>query len=193
VPRLPPREKGSFPKRRRRPIQSLKQRPLQNGAVFVFFSESDYNCFIMNKKIIFVVVAFILAIGIGLLVGLYIAPKWMGIERPYYGVLLEGGDFYVGRLNRFPAFWKMTDALLLQTAVDPENPEQATFSLTPIKEGSIWSPDALLINPQNIIFWGRVGKDSEVMRVIRGNAAPISQPVTPARELPALPIDPAIE
>lgn len=141
-----------------------------------------------NKKIIFVVAIFVLAVGIGLLAGFYAAPKWIGFEKPYYGVLLESGDFYIGRLSRFPAFWKMTDTLLLQTVMDPVSPEQAAFSLTPIKEGSIWSPESLLINPKSIIFWGRIGKDSDVMRVIRDPSAPLP-PFSP-QEAPAAPLLP---
>lgn len=124
-----------------------------------------------NKKIVFVVAAFVLAVGVGLLAGFYVAPQRIGFERSYYGVLLENGNFYVGRLNRFPAFWRMTDALLLQTVADPANPEQAAFSLIPVREGSIWSPESLFISPQSIVLWGRVGEDSEVMRVIRDPAA----------------------
>lgn len=136
-----------------------------------------------NKKIIIIASVFVSAVGLGLLLGFYILPKWTNLERPYYGVLLASGDFYVGRLSRLPAYWKLSDAFLLRSVADPDNPGQSTFSLVPIKEASIWSPEALMINPKNVIFWGRVGKQSEVMRALVDlpQVAPSGAPQAPAQ------------
>lgn len=160
----------------------------QDRAVFIFKFSSVIIHLMKNKTIIFAAVIFVLAVGLGLLAGFYAVPKWTGFEKPYYGVLLENGDFYVGRLNRFPAFWRMTDILLLRVAADPANPEQTTFSLIPLEEGAIWSPESLLINPESIVFWGRIGRDSDVMRAIQN---PVSQPpLSLPQEAPTAPLLP---
>ncbi|MBZ1348986.1 MAG: hypothetical protein KY053_02040 [Candidatus Liptonbacteria bacterium] len=121
----------------------------------------------INKKIILAALILIFtAITVGFLVGVYLLPKLRNEGQTYaqratyYGVLLETGDFYIGRLSRFPR-WRMTDVYIIQR--DETTNELTLLSL---KETSVWSPDSIKINPKKVVIWGRVGRDSQIMETL---------------------------
>ena len=120
----------------------------------------------MTKNFLFPALLAILLVAITI-AGVIMVQN-LATERPYSGVLLETGDFYIGKLSRFPG-WKMTDVHMVQQTPDPEDPEANQLTLVPLREGAIWGPSVLRINPDAVVFWGKVGRESQVMQTINNN------------------------
>ena len=94
-----------------------------------------------------------------LAVAMYVAQT---INKPYVAVLLTSGDLYIGQASYFPSF-VLTDVHSLQAVPDPENPDQVLPQLVPL-DLSVWAPDKININRDEIVFTTSVGKDSQVMQ-----------------------------
>ena len=82
----------------------------------------------MNKSFLFPALLAVLLVAIT--IASVIMVQNLTTEKPYSGVLLETGDFYIGKLSRFPK-WKMTDVHMVQQTPDPENPEANQLTLIP--------------------------------------------------------------
>ena len=131
-------------------------------------------------------------------VGLYVIPKVkVNIERPYTAVYMENGDVYFGRLSYFPRT-TISNVYTIQRVADPKDPSKTSLQVVPLSV-SVWGPDKLVLNRDKIILLGRVGEDSQVMRIIKqaesgqqqqptGQQQPVQQPTdtsAPAAQQPA--------
>ena len=103
---------------------------------------------------------FIGAVGVGVYVF-----SFVNANKPVTGVLLETGDMYFGRLSYFPRL-SLEEVYVVQSVTDPLNPTQTIYQVVPLRF-SIWSPSKINLNYDKIVFMGRVGEDSQVMRAIR--------------------------
>ncbi len=87
-------------------------------------------------------------------------------QNPYVAVYLETGDMYFGKISYFPKL-SLREVYTVQTVPDPTNPLGGNnLQVVPLKT-SVWSPDNLVLNPQKVVFIGKVGEDSQVMTIIR--------------------------
>lgn len=107
-----------------------------------------------------VALIFIGAVGVGVYVF-----SFVNANKPVTGVLLETGDMYFGRLSYFPRL-SLEEVYVVQSVTDPLNPTQTIYQVVPLRF-SIWSPSKINLNYDKIVFMGRVGEDSQVMRAIR--------------------------
>ncbi len=117
----------------------------------------------MKSKILiwFVGIVAVLAI-VG--IGIYLWPKLnISIERPYVAVYMETGDLYFGRISYFPRL-ALKDVYVLQSA-NPPYPGQPNLQIVPMRN-TVWGPDRLILNYDQIVFIGKVGTDSQVMQAI---------------------------
>lgn len=105
----------------------------------------------------------LLAVAIGSVAGFYLTPKYL--EKSYSVVYLTSGDIYVGELTTFPRLI-LKNAYLLQLVRDPNDASKSNFQLTPLKD-SLWAPEKIYLNPQEVIFYGPVGEESTVAKTLR--------------------------
>ena len=85
-------------------------------------------------------------------------------EKPLTGVLMDNGDLYFGRLSYFPRL-ALEDVYVVQAVSDPSSPDKSLYQVVPLK-ASVWSPDKIYLNYDNIVFIGEVGENSQVMQAI---------------------------
>jgi hypothetical protein len=119
----------------------------------------------MPRSLLVVIVIF-LAVIAGAAGGIYLWQKSKNREVPYVAVYLDTGDIYFGQLSYFPRL-SLKDAYHLQSVPDPNNPVGgSSLQIVPLRT-SIWAPERLLLNPDKVVLVAKIGKDSQVMRVIR--------------------------
>ena len=85
-------------------------------------------------------------------------------NKPYSVVYLTTGEIYVGHLSTFPKL-VITDYYILQVATDSKDPAKKTFQLAPLKE-SLWSPEKIYLNNDQVIFTAPVSADSQVAKTL---------------------------
>lgn len=119
-----------------------------------------------NKSRYLIWAVILLAVVALLLAGAYL---WQIAPKPYYAVLLANGDLYFGKLTYFPKL-TISDPYTLQAVTDPETGE-AALQVVPLSV-SIWAPEKLVINPDQVVTVSKITKDSQVMRLIEGNSNP---------------------
>jgi hypothetical protein len=120
----------------------------------------------------------LLAIVIVLLIALGAVIYWQkgGFKESYWGVYLNTGDLYFGKLNRFPRL-SLSDVWFLQ-----RNPEDSQNPLSLTKfEQAFWSPeDKIYLNNENIVWKTKLKEDSQVVQFIKNptqNQRPTEQPI----------------
>ncbi len=118
-----------------------------------------------DKKALLVALVAVLGIAIGSAVGLFFLPKWQS-EKPYSAVYLVNGSVYFGQLSLLPKM-VLTNPYILESVSDPKDPTKNNLQLTPLSK-SLWSPSKLYLTPQEVIFYGEVGKGSSVDQTLRG-------------------------
>jgi len=101
----------------------------------------------------------VLFISLGLYLSGYVS---LDRGRNFSGVLFENGEIYFGELTHFPRL-TLTNAHTIQIAVDPDDPTQQTYQLVPMRE-SLWAPEKIYLNYDNIVFIGDVGEGSQIMQ-----------------------------
>lgn len=92
---------------------------------------------------------------------------WKGsvsFDKPYMAVYLDTGEVYFGKLQYFPRL-EMHDVFAIQTVVNPERPDLPTAQIVPLSD-SLWGPEKLILNRDKIVFMGKVGDNSDVMKAI---------------------------
>lgn len=77
---------------------------------------------------------------------------------------MDNGDLYFGRLSYFPRL-ALEDVYVVQAVSDPSSPDKSLYQVVPLK-ASVWSPDKIYLNYDNIVFIGEVGENSQVMQAI---------------------------
>lgn len=116
----------------------------------------------MAKKTIFSVV---LVLVVVLLVG-YFGYAWVvKPQTTYSAVYLKSGELYVGKLFHFPKF-KLIDGYLLSTVRDEKDPKKTLFRLNPLKD-AMWSPEALYLNRDQVLFYAPLKSDSKVALALK--------------------------
>ena len=117
----------------------------------------------------------IFSVVITLLVILSAVYAWssvrVNIKKPLTGVLLNTGDLYFGRISYFPRL-TLEDVYVIQAVLNPTSPDQQRYQVVPLK-ASIWSPDKIFLNYENIVYIGRVGDGSQVMQAIESQGQQI--------------------
>lgn len=86
-------------------------------------------------------------------------------DRHYSAVYLRTGDFYIGKVSRFPTL-SITDAFGYQASIDPTNPERGTFQIIALKDLP-WSPDKLVLNRKQVMFVAPIPEGSQVLQAIK--------------------------
>jgi len=118
-----------------------------------------------NKKFKYlVVVAVGFTIVALLLSGLYI---WKITPRPYSAVVLTTGDVYFGKVSYFPMM-TISDVYIIQATENPENPAQPSLQLLPLNTASVWAPEELVLNRDQVVSVSKIGKSSQLMELIEG-------------------------
>ncbi len=118
-----------------------------------------------DKKTLLIVSVAVLGIAIGSAVGFFFLPKWQ-IEKPYSAVYLINGGIYVGQLSSFPKM-VLDNPYILEVTSDPKDSAKVNSRLVPLST-SLWAPSKLYLNPQQVIFYGEVGKDSSINQTLKG-------------------------
>lgn len=95
------------------------------------------------------------------------------LEKSWSVVYLASGEIYIGKISQ-PTIFRLKelqlsgDAYVLQvikTRTEGEEP-QTNFQLTPIKD-SLWAPEKLYLNREQIVFFGPVLETSKVGEAIK--------------------------
>ena len=87
-------------------------------------------------------------------------------NKPYSAVYLSTGEIYIGKLSTFPKL-ALSDVYLLQVVPNPDDATQKAFQLAPLKD-SLWAPDRIYLNDEQVIFIAPVREDSEVAKTLKG-------------------------
>jgi len=90
-------------------------------------------------------------------------------SEQYSVVYLTSGEVYVGKLSYFPTM-TITDAYLIQIVKDETDAAKTSFQLSPLSK-TIWSPEILRINQDQVIFSGPISETSQVMQTIKNGAS----------------------
>ena len=110
----------------------------------------------LNK--IFIILAVIL------IVVLIVVIYWQkfGFEKSYSVVYLSDGNIYFGKISSFPKF-HLTDVWFVRgISGEDNNLDIARF------DGALWGPeDKIYINPEQIIWKSKLGKNSELLNRFR--------------------------
>jgi len=102
-----------------------------------------------------------------ILVGVLIYKR----PAPYYAVYLQTGELYFGKLSYFP-YLNLSSVYLLQRTNNSSSP----FSLTKF-ENSFWQPQGKMkLNSSKIVWMAKLKKDSQVVKLIKGEITPVSTP-----------------
>jgi hypothetical protein len=113
-----------------------------------------------------------LLVTIGVLLLVIAALAWFytsqRADKPYSAVLLTSGDLYIGKVSYFPRL-SIVDVYTIQAVTDVENPNQLVPQLVSM-ETSLWAAEKLYLNPEQVVFVGPVGEDSQVMQALAGQA-----------------------
>ncbi|MBI2010905.1 MAG: hypothetical protein HYS89_01585 [Candidatus Colwellbacteria bacterium] len=115
-----------------------------------------------SKNLVLVVLALVVLVLVGL--GAYLWPKLnVSVERPYVAVYMQTGDLYFGRISYFPRL-ALRDVYVLQ-GTGATDPTQPSLQIVPMSS-TVWGPDRLVLNYDQVVFIGKVGADSQVMQAI---------------------------
>lgn len=122
------------------------------------------------KRYLLIALFFVLAVAIGIGVGVYLIPKVSGglskaFTPGYSAVYLHTGEVYVGRLSMFPQM-KLSDPYILQSVPNQQTPSSNDFQLFPLSQ-SLWSPNVLYLNPSQVVFYGPVTEGSKVWNALQ--------------------------
>lgn len=114
---------------------------------------------LFGSSIIFVVLLFISAAGAGI-----IYPGMF--NKQYTAISTINGEFYVGRASSWPysSTVKLYDVFALQnirSSVD----DPGDIQLIPLTN-SLWQPNSISFNKNNIVFSGEVNPASEIAKTI---------------------------
>lgn len=134
------------------------------------------------------------ALWIGLAAVVLCLGIWLGFrfkdyaagrnESPYVAVYLRTGDMYFGELSRFPRM-KLKNAWHLDRSLGEDN--QPRLGLTPMRS-VFWGPaETMYLNPQEVVFWSPLRKDSDIAKALAGTGNPPStnSPIGASGESPS--------
>ena len=108
---------------------------------------------------------FIIAVAIGMVIGIYVIPNINFFAPSYYAV-------YVGQLHMFPQMRLQNPYILQSIANQQGSPSNTTantgnnFQLVPLSQ-SVWAPNVLYLNPKEVVLYGPVTKGSEIWNDIQ--------------------------
>jgi hypothetical protein len=128
----------------------------------------------LNKKLITIlVVVVVILVAVSVWIGMRLNKSDEGSRASAYSVvMLANGDVYFGKFIRFPSP-KITNAWILQRSLDNNN--QVQLSVVPANR-AFWSPvDEVNLNPDQIVSWTRLRKDSRLINVLE-NPDLLTQP-----------------
>ncbi|MBN2197714.1 hypothetical protein JW698_00740 [Candidatus Wolfebacteria bacterium] len=115
----------------------------------------------LNKILLVVVIVLLIALA-----GVFYWQK-EGFQKSYWAVYLNTGDFYFGKISRFPKL-SLTDVWFLQRNVqDEENP----LSLARFDQ-VFWTPEnKVYLNNENVIWKAKLKKDSDIVNFFKNPSA----------------------
>jgi len=123
------------------------------------------------KRYFLAALLFAIAVGVGVGVGIYLLPKvsqssLQKIFAPRYSaVYLRTGEMYVGQLYTFPRM-KLVNPYILQSTPGTADSPSGGFQLFPLSQ-SLWAPNVLYLNPEQVIFYGPVGEGSKIWNALQ--------------------------
>ena len=123
------------------------------------------------KRYLLTIILFLVAIAIGVGAGTYFIPKIPrdAIQRVfapgYSAVYLRTGEMYVGQLYTFPRM-KLVNPYILQSTPGTADSPSGGFQLFPLSQ-SLWAPNVLYLNPEQVIFYGPVGEGSKIWNALQ--------------------------
>ncbi len=123
------------------------------------------------KRYIGVVLLFVVAAAIGVGAGIYLLPKIPqgGLQKifapEYSAVYLRTGEMYVGQLYMFPQM-KLVNPYMLQSTPASQDQSGGGFQLFPLSQ-SLWSPNVLYLNPEEVVFYGPVTEGSKIWNALQ--------------------------
>ena len=116
----------------------------------------------INKNKILMVLVIVLAVG--LIFALF--GQKMKANDGYSVVYMTTGEVYVGKISTFPSF-TISNGFILQAIKDPTDSTKNTFQLNPFKN-TFWGTEKLHLNSKQIVFYGPIGKDSQIDKALAG-------------------------
>lgn len=120
-----------------------------------------------NKNKIFIGIIVLLVVIFGLVLFFLLKkPVVKEVKNDYSVVYLATGEIYVGELSMFPKL-TLSNGFILQTIKDPNDPTKNTFGLNPLKN-TFWGSEKLNLNRDHVVFYGLVGKDSQIGKALAG-------------------------
>ncbi|MDZ4343301.1 MAG: hypothetical protein U1E51_12815 [Candidatus Binatia bacterium] len=96
------------------------------------------------------------------------AYMWKSPSKPYYAVLLANDDLYFAQVSYFPRM-TLTNPYTLQAVNDPETGE-SSLQIVPLSV-SIWAPERLVINPDQVVSVSKIGEGSQILNLIESDQA----------------------
>lgn len=130
-----------------------------------------------KKFLIIILVLLIVILGVGVWLGIkFFSSSNLDGPSEYAAVYLKTGDIYFGKLSFFP--WpRLKNVWFLQRTLDSQN--QPQLGILPLKN-VFWGPvDKIYLNPQEIVFWTYLRKNSQLTEALR-NPNILNQPTVPA-------------
>ena len=91
------------------------------------------------------------------------AYMWKASPKPYYAVLLANDDLYFAQVSYFPKM-KLTNPYTLQPTTNPDTGEPS-LQVVPLNV-SLWEPEVLIINPDQVVSVSKIGADSQILNLI---------------------------
>ena len=123
------------------------------------------------KRYLLAALLFVIAVVAGVGVGIYLLPKvsqssLQKIFAPgYSAVYLRTGEMYVGQLYTFPRM-KLVNPYILQSTPGTADSPSGGFRLFPLSQ-SLWSPNVLYLNPEQVVFYGPVTEGSKIWNALQ--------------------------
>lgn len=117
-----------------------------------------------NKVFIGIIVILIVALVVVFFVG---KDRKEGPREGNYSVVyMTSGEVYIGKLKVFPRLI-LIDSYLFQVVKDSTDPNKSNFQLQPLSD-AMWAPKKLILNKDNIIFYGPIKDDSKIVQTLVG-------------------------
>jgi len=110
----------------------------------------------MKQKIIAIIVVILIIV-----IGLAFAARTPSYNSVIY---LTTGEIYVGKISKFPKI-SLSDGFLIQTSAQGIG-EGPSIQLFPLSE-TVWGPEKIFINEDQVIFFGRLNEESNIAKTIR--------------------------
>lgn len=123
-------------------------------------------------------------IGLFVIFCFYLAFAWgrefWPFEAKYQVVALASGEVYYGHLTFFPSP-KIIDPWLFQQIPSQKEGEEPETRLVPFSSLFFGPENVLYLEKDQIVWWGNLKKDSEVLKFIKGQggAQTIPPPESP--------------